>query len=140
MAEIAAEGFVYGFAPVAMARTRARMLPRTGVNRLIHQAQLATPARRAVVSPNVDTLYTLGWLDLRHGPALLSVPDAPDRYRVLQLLDISAQHVRQPWRRPRQLRDRPARLVREPAPGRGTDRISQLGRVGARAHPGVRGG
>jgi hypothetical protein len=84
----AAEGYIYGVAPVAVARTRALFLPLTGVNRLHHSQLLADPDSRTVVAPNVDTLYTHGWLDLRGGPALVTIPDSPDRYRIYQLMDI----------------------------------------------------
>ncbi len=39
------------------------------------------------VSPNNDTLYVLGALDLRAGPLVLHVPDTADRYYVLQFVD-----------------------------------------------------
>jgi hypothetical protein len=84
----AAEGYVYGVAPVAVARTRALFLPLTGVNRLHHSRLPADPGSRTVVAPNVDTLYTHGWLDLRGGPALVTIPDDPERYRIYQLMDI----------------------------------------------------
>ena len=39
------------------------------------------------MSPNNDTLYVLGALDLRPGPLVLHVPDTADRYYVLQFID-----------------------------------------------------
>jgi hypothetical protein len=41
----------------------------------------------AFVSPNNDTCYLMAGCDLRDGPLLLSVPDAHDRYYVLQFVD-----------------------------------------------------
>jgi hypothetical protein len=38
---------------------------------------------------NRDTLYVCGWLDLRKGPLLLSVPDMADRYYSVQFTDPS---------------------------------------------------
>ncbi|CAO5238559.1 DUF1254 domain-containing protein [Frankia sp. AgKG'84/4] len=86
--QIAANGYVYGYAPVVAARTRGDMLCLTAPNTLINQSSLSTPATRSVVAPNVDTLYSIGWLDLRTGPVVLSVPDMGDRYYVFELLDI----------------------------------------------------
>jgi hypothetical protein len=86
--QIAAAGYVYGVGPVAAARTRADMLCHSAVNTLVNQTNLATPLTQAVVAPNVDTLYSTAWLDLRQGPVVLSIPDMGDRYHVLQLLDI----------------------------------------------------
>jgi hypothetical protein len=87
-ADDAAEGFVYGYAPVTMARTRANAVARSGVNTLARQTVLSTPRSTAVVAPNVDTLYSSAWLDLRDGPVQLSIPDGGDRFRVFQFLDV----------------------------------------------------
>ncbi|PRY37849.1 DUF1254 domain-containing protein [Umezawaea tangerina] len=84
----AADGYVYGYAPVTLARTRAAGLAATGVNELARQVALATPRSTRVVAPNVDTLYCSAWLDLRDGPVVLSIPDGGDRFRVFQFLDV----------------------------------------------------
>ena len=71
-----------------MVRTRNNLVCLTRVNNLVHQRALATPAARRVVAPNVDTLYSLAWLDLRDGPMVLTVPEVTDRYFGFQFLDI----------------------------------------------------
>lgn len=38
---------------------------------------------------NHDTLYTVGWLDLRKGPQVLHVPDMAGRYYSVQFTDMS---------------------------------------------------
>jgi hypothetical protein len=38
---------------------------------------------------NRDTLYVVGWLDLRRGPLILHVPDMDDRYYSVQFTDPS---------------------------------------------------
>jgi hypothetical protein len=38
---------------------------------------------------NRDTLYVVGWLDLRRGPLILQVPDMDDRYYSVQFTDPS---------------------------------------------------
>jgi len=87
-ADDAADGFVYGYAPVTVARTRADAVARSGTNFLARQPVLATPRSTVVVAPNVDTLYCSAWLDLRDGPVQLSIPDGGDRFRLFQFLDI----------------------------------------------------
>jgi hypothetical protein len=58
-----------------------------GSNHLYWQTALSTPSSRVVVSPNVDTLYSIAVLDLRSGPVTLTVPRIADRYYVFQFLD-----------------------------------------------------
>ncbi|WP_230304387.1 DUF1254 domain-containing protein [Rhodococcus sp. M8-50] len=86
--DVATDGYVYGYAPVTLARTRANMLCLLPVNRLHHQSATADPTSRVVVAPNVDTLYSIAWLDLREGPVLLTHPEAGDRYFDFQFLGI----------------------------------------------------
>lgn len=88
MEDTAADGYVYGYSPVAMARTRAAHVCRGGTNALLNVPVLSTPLSRSVVAPNVDTLYSVAWLDLRGGPVSLTLPDTTDRYVVFEILDI----------------------------------------------------
>jgi hypothetical protein len=41
-----------------------------------------------VITPNADTPYSFGLLDLRAGPVVLTVPEVKDRYYVMQLEDL----------------------------------------------------
>ncbi|MFV2021314.1 MMPL family transporter [Micromonospora sp. LOL_023] len=83
------DAYLYGYAPVVAARTRANQLCAIGnVNTLVNSPTLATPASRDVVAPNVDTLYSIAWLDLRRGPVVLTVPAIDDRYYNFQFLDL----------------------------------------------------
>ena len=49
--------------------------------------ELATPDTAIDFTPNSDTVYGLAWLDLRHGPVLMTIPSTPDRYWVVQATD-----------------------------------------------------
>jgi len=61
------------------------------------QAVFADPIRAGPTSGstlittgvNRDTLYTVGWLDLKDGPQVLHVPDMAGRYYAVQLTDPS---------------------------------------------------
>ncbi len=56
-------------------------------NRLEHKRDLATPRDRSVTTPNNDTLYSLAFLDLAAGPVALRMPELPDRYHSVAVMD-----------------------------------------------------
>ncbi|MBV5294842.1 MAG: DUF1254 domain-containing protein [Curvibacter lanceolatus] len=87
-----AQAFDYAYPLVAMGRLRAASLG-AGTDASPspawqHRRELADPARREVTTPNVDTLYSLLWLDLRQGPVELSLPDMAGRYHSLAFIDM----------------------------------------------------
>ena len=49
----------------------------------------ASGSKLATTGVNRDTLYVSGWLDLRQGPLVISVPDMADRYYSVQFTDPS---------------------------------------------------
>ncbi len=59
------------------------------LNTLYTQPTLAAPTQSNSLesTENRDTLYTVGWLDLSHGPEVLHVPDMAGRYYVVQFTD-----------------------------------------------------
>ena len=57
------------------------------INQFVHVAEFPDDTYRDVVAPNVDTLYSLAWLDLAAEPMVLRVPDLGDRYYLMQLCD-----------------------------------------------------
>jgi hypothetical protein len=89
------QAYIYGYPLVTMERTRQlQSLVKepngpafTASNVFVFYDQLITPDFKDVVSPNVDTLYCLAWLDVTQNPVVLNVPDTNDRYYVMQLLD-----------------------------------------------------
>jgi len=83
----AAESYVYGYPLVLMDVTqRAFTATRAAPNTLFNVPVFPDAGFREVVRPNVDTLYSIAWLDLADGPRVFEVP-ATDRYYVMQLLD-----------------------------------------------------
>jgi hypothetical protein len=87
--------YIYGYAPVAMAATRAiqTAVPdnskqgQAPINQFDYQRALSTPSDRLVIRPNADTLYTTAWLDLGSEPIVLHVPDTAGRYYLIPMLD-----------------------------------------------------
>ncbi|MGD8189306.1 DUF1254 domain-containing protein [Brevibacillus ginsengisoli] len=84
----AIDAYIYGFPLVLMEITKStgyfRLMQR---NRFYHQREFSTPSVTQVVRPNVDTLYSIAWLDLNEGPLLLHVPNTHSRYYLLPMLD-----------------------------------------------------
>ncbi|MBX2873923.1 MAG: DUF1254 domain-containing protein [Saprospiraceae bacterium] len=60
--------------------------PRAPVNQLGHFREFPDHTLTAVVKPNVDTYYSIAWLDLGQGPQVLSIP-ATERYYLLPFMD-----------------------------------------------------
>ena len=89
----AAEVYVYGYPLVYNLQEVAGFVEGGGslpfhapYNTFAYARQLLGPETR-FVSPNNDTLYVVGQCDVRQGPLVLHVPDAADRYYVLQFVD-----------------------------------------------------
>ena len=83
-AMLAAQAYLYGY-PLLETERLQDEAPAT--NTLIALTSYVDPEQRLVVAPNVDTLYTLAYLDLSEGPVVLSHPDMGDRYFGFQLMD-----------------------------------------------------
>jgi hypothetical protein len=79
----AAAAYVYGF-PQVVSRATVKHFLR---NEIVSVAALAGPQVHTVVSPNVDTAYTVAWLDLTTGPVVVSVPDTAGRFYTFQFGD-----------------------------------------------------
>jgi hypothetical protein len=57
------------------------------VNQFANVTAFPGPAMHDVVAPNVDTLYSVAWLDLSSGPLVLSMPDMHGRWVLMEVLD-----------------------------------------------------
>jgi hypothetical protein len=92
---IAEEGFIYGL-PIVMnygvmyeyAVDKNSSQFKAPFNQLYNMHRVATPEDTAIVTPNSDTPYSLGFMDLRAEPIVISVPAIEkSRYYSVQLCD-----------------------------------------------------
>ena len=91
----AGEAYIYAYPLLVMDQTRASMLaapetderPNFTTNRLSHIRHVPRYGDEAVVRPNLDTLYSIAWLDLSQGPVVLRWPEMGGRYWLFQILD-----------------------------------------------------
>ena len=77
-------GYVYGLPLVELHDTVRQFRFR---NTIVSVAALTTPESRRVVSPNVDTAYSVGWLSLTQGPLVIDVPNTAGRFYTFQFMD-----------------------------------------------------
>ena len=87
------QAYLYAFPLVLMDATRKVSTntetpngTRAPINQFIHAEKPADAASRAVVTPNVDTIYTQAFLDVGAEPMLYGVPQT-DRFFNVQVLD-----------------------------------------------------
>ncbi|MBM3643997.1 MAG: DUF1254 domain-containing protein [Alphaproteobacteria bacterium] len=92
--DLAREAAIFVFPLVEMYRTRwnATVNPnnprRLKLNTFIHVPRLADHTSRAVTTPNNDTMYSSGWLDLSGGPMFLTLPEMGERYYSFAFMDL----------------------------------------------------
>ncbi len=91
---LAEQAYIFGYPLVLMSVTKDVMTAtptvkgrKAPLNQFIHLRKFPGPALTEVVSPNVDTLYSVAWLDLTSEPIILSVPDTEGRYYLMPTLD-----------------------------------------------------
>jgi hypothetical protein len=64
--------------------------PKAAVNAIWRMEDISTPElsqKAGYVTPNVNTLYGFGFLDLAAEPVILSVPDSHGRYYMVEIVD-----------------------------------------------------
>ncbi len=82
-----ADSYVYGYPLVMMDLTRNNFANSIAPpNQLVHIPVFPEAGFRDIVRPNVDTLYSIAWLDLAGAGLLFEVP-ATERYYVMQFMD-----------------------------------------------------
>jgi len=91
---LAEEAYVFGYPLVIMDITygvttnvSAPVGFKAPPNRFVHMPAFPDASFTDVVSPNADTLYSAGWLNLTEEPIVLSVPKM-NRYYLIPMLDL----------------------------------------------------
>lgn len=88
---LAREAYVFGMPLVYYAVNQGVMTnvptPEGGRAPYNQFAHFRDPSNRTVVAWNVDTLYSIGTLDVTAEPINLTVPDTGDRWWLMQILD-----------------------------------------------------
>jgi hypothetical protein len=81
--------YIYAYPMVLMRQTEKITMQvfQTVPNQFFHMRDTPKYGFRYVVRPNLDTLYSVAWLDLSKEPVVLRVPDLGNRYFVLPILD-----------------------------------------------------
>jgi hypothetical protein len=91
--DVAVEAYTYLYPLVVMEVTRRQIQALNAQkfgpqNLFIHNRSTATDKWRSVARPNIDTLFSSGWIDLSTGPAYMTLPASGDRYHMFQMLDM----------------------------------------------------
>jgi hypothetical protein len=91
---LATEAYIYGYPLVTMEMTRRVMTNvvapegmHAPMGQLIKMRQFANASFRTVTAPNVDTLYTMAFIDVGAEPYVFSIPDMKGRYYLMPMLD-----------------------------------------------------
>jgi len=91
---IAQDAYVFGLPPVYITLNQDMMtnVPKpegaqAPFNQFAHFREFPDPSYRIVVAWNVDTLYSIGNLDLTAEPLVLSIPETGDRWWLMQILN-----------------------------------------------------
>ena len=90
---IAREAYTYTLPLVAMESFRRRRMSLGPMNEMLHSRRLLHFKSRHITAPNNDTLYSNGWLDLRQGPARITLPPTGERYVSLAVMDMWTDNV-----------------------------------------------
>jgi hypothetical protein len=93
--QIAKEAYIYGFPLVLNYKTMYsytinKKSPeyKGDFNKLGCEARVFTPEDKAVITPNSDTPYCMGWMDFRAEPVVFTIPEIEkDRFYQVQLID-----------------------------------------------------
>lgn len=102
LGEQAGYAYVYGYPLVLTDLTRQSALAQRDdpqINTFFHLRELPDASQRTVVRLNLDTLYSMAFLDLADGPVVLRTPDFQRRDWMFQVLDYWTNVAGAPSRR-----------------------------------------
>jgi hypothetical protein len=109
-AEIAVDGYIYGYPLVLMEITRRLMTnferptaiaagAGAPINQFVHMRVFPDAKFTDVVRPNADTLYSMTWLDVSREPQVIKLPESGGRYYLLPMLDMWTDVFASPGKR-----------------------------------------
>jgi hypothetical protein len=85
---MALDAYIYGYPLVLMDVTKNIMLANgSRLNQFLNERSFPNPQYTTIVRPNVDTLYSMAWLNLSKEPVVLCVPNTHNRYYLMEFLD-----------------------------------------------------
>lgn len=85
---LALDAYIYGYPLMLTEATKKTMLANGArINQFLHERSFPDPGYTTIVRPNVDTLYSMAWLDLAPEPVVLWLPETYGRYYLMELLD-----------------------------------------------------
>jgi hypothetical protein len=105
--DIAVDAYLYFYPLISMELTRrqatnieaGKEIGKGPMNGFSHVPAYPPADFKVVVRSNFDTLYSSAWLDLTHGPVVVSAPDTKGRYYLLPMLDMWTDVFASPgWR------------------------------------------
>lgn len=96
-----AQAYLFGYPLVIMELTKQhqKLLGTTAINGFRHSRRFPDASFNSVVSPNVDTLYSIVHFDLRHEPVVMSIPNTDGHYYMLPIMDAWTNVVTSPGTR-----------------------------------------
>jgi len=92
------DAYVYGYPMMLVDATKESSFRGT-TNRFEYLPNTPAAGDRAVVRPNVDTLYTSAFLDLSAEPVVIHMPDTHGRYDVMEMMDANTNVFAAPGKR-----------------------------------------
>jgi hypothetical protein len=95
LTQLSKEAYIYALPAVEHNKLLQSLIKQGAVSsaalsNLFSSATLSNADSTSVVSPNIDTYYSVGVLDVKYEPVVITIPAliTPDRYYSIQLLDI----------------------------------------------------
>lgn len=84
-----AQAYLYAYPLVLMELTKQHQnaTGNSAVNHMQHNSTFPDADFRAVVSPNIDTLYSMSHFDLKREPVVMSIPQTDGLYYMMQVMD-----------------------------------------------------
>ncbi len=88
LAQVAFDAWMYTLPLIETAGALASAIKAGKPNAIFRKRDLGSPRNRRVTTPNNDTLYASGWIDLSSGPVKITLPATGDRYASVAFMDM----------------------------------------------------